>query len=111
MASRLVRHRLIKFIYNCISLNNSEGITTVFGIAMLILLFFNPQHLPELCIIKRVFGYCPACGTTRALSCFLKGEYAESLKYNFNVIFTAPLFIYIFLKNLMKVIRNLTQKI
>ncbi|MBP7089186.1 MAG: DUF2752 domain-containing protein [Candidatus Omnitrophica bacterium] len=113
MAIRLVKHKLTNFILNCISLSSPEGIATVFGIAILMLFFFNPQHidLPNFCIIKRIFGYCPACGTTRALACFLKGEYLESLKYNFNIILTAPLVIFVFLKNLAKVIKNLAYKV
>ena len=105
MASRLIRHNLSNFISQCISLSSPEGITAVFGIAILILLFLNPQHinLHNFCIVKRIFGYCPACGTTRALACFFKGEFVESIKYNFNVILVGPLFGLLFLRNLIKV--------
>ena len=105
MASRSIRNKLGNFVSQCISLSSSEGITTVFGIAILVMFFLNPQHipLPDLCLIKKIFGYCPACGTTRALTCFFKGEFAESIKYNCNVILTAPLIVLLFLKNLIKV--------
>ncbi|MBU0547975.1 MAG: DUF2752 domain-containing protein [Candidatus Omnitrophica bacterium] len=98
MANRLIRHKLSNFILPFISLRSPEGITAVFGIAILILFFLNPGHinLPDLCLIKKIFGYCPACGTTRALACFFKGEFIESIKYNFNVILTAPLITLLF---------------
>lgn len=108
MASRLLRHKLSDFVLQCMSLSSPEGITAVFGIAILILFFLNPRYviLPDLCLIKKIFGYCPACGTTRALVCFFKGEFVESIKYNFNVILVGPLITILFLKNLIKVIRK-----
>lgn len=37
----------------------------------------------HLCFIKNATGYpCPSCGTTRAVSFFLKGEVTESLLLN-----------------------------
>lgn len=106
MVSRLIKHKLSNFLSECISLSSPEGITAVFGIAILILFFLNPEHinLPDLCLIKKIFGHCPACGTTRALACFFKGEFVESIKYNLNVMLVAPLMIIMFSKNLFKVV-------
>lgn len=114
MVNRLIRHKLSNFALQCMSLSSPEGITAVFGIFILALFFLNPQNisLPDFCIVKRIFGHCPACGTTRALACFFKGEFAESIKYNFNIIMTGPLITLIFLRNLIKVIvdRGLFRK-
>ena len=108
MAIRLLKNRPVRFLLQCISLSSPEGVTAVFGAGMLAVFFLNPQHinLPNFCIVKKFLGYCPACGTTRALACFFKGEFAESIKYNLNVIFVAPLIIGVFLKNLFKVAKN-----
>ena len=105
MENRLLRHKLNNFVSQCISLSSPDGITVVFGIAILALYFLNLQcaALPDLCLIKKIFGYCPACGTARALACFFKGQFAEGIKYNFNVILVGPLITLLFLKNLIKV--------
>jgi len=105
MAIRLSKNKFIEFLLQCISLSSPEGITTTFGTVILILIFLNPQHVsfPDFCIVNKMFGRCPACGTTRALACFLKGEFSESIKYNSNVILVAPSVIAVFLKNLAKV--------
>ncbi len=108
MAIRLLKNRPFRFLLQCISLSSPEGVTAVFGAGILAAFFLNPQHinLPNLCIVKEFLGCCPACGTTRALACFFKGEFAESIKYNLNVILAAPLIIGVFLKNLFKVAMN-----
>jgi hypothetical protein len=37
----------------------------------------------SLCMIKNVTGYaCPSCGTTRAISAFIKGNFTESVMLN-----------------------------
>jgi len=108
MESRWSKNRTVKFLFQCLSLSSPVGITVVFGFGILALFFLDPQQInfPDLCIIKRFFNYCPACGTTRALMCFFKGEFAESISYNCNVIITGPLIIVIFLNNFVKVIMN-----
>ncbi len=49
------------------------------------------DRLPRFCLWQRLFGYCPACGTTRALSALLHGDPARAVAYNANVIVVAPL--------------------
>ena len=105
---RSVRHKLSNLIQQYVSLSKPEVIVAVFGVIIAGLLFVNPQHvnLPDLCIVKRIAGHCPACGSTRALVYFFKGRFADSLSYNFNIILVGPLIIFIFLKNLIKVIKT-----
>jgi hypothetical protein len=104
MASLLLKNRFTVFILRCVSLSSPGGITAVLGTAIAALFFINPEQFNwvDLCLIKKVFGHCPACGTTRALACFFKGRFAESVKYNLNVVLAAPMICGIFLENLIK---------
>jgi len=47
------------------------------------------------CILHRLTGfYCPACGGTRALVAFLRGEFLQSFYYHSFIDITAVYFIY-----------------
>ena len=104
-AKRLLKNRSIVFLLRCVSLSSPGGITVVLGAAIAALFFLNPEQFNrmDVCLIKKIFGHCPACGTTRALACFFKGRFAESIKYNLNVVLVAPMICGIFLENLIKV--------
>jgi len=49
------------------------------------------ERLPSLCLNRRLFGFCPGCGTVRALSHLLHGDLAGALKCNVNCLVVAPL--------------------
>jgi hypothetical protein len=111
MAGRLSRNRFFSFLLECASLSTPRGRVGVFGSALAVLLFMDPAHpgLPDLCFVKKLFGYCPACGTVRALACFFKGRFAEGVKYNLNVILTAPVFCGLFLLDLGRMMKNVKR--
>ncbi|MDD2702506.1 MAG: DUF2752 domain-containing protein [Candidatus Omnitrophica bacterium] len=104
MESLLSRNRPAGFLLECVSLSTPRGRAAVFGCVLVFLLSPGPAHPGLPCLIKKIFGYCPACGTVRALAFFLKGRFAESLACNLNVIVTAPLFCGLFLLDLGRIV-------
>lgn len=97
-----------QFILSCVGLQTpwARIIVLGLGIFFLAVISLKQLHLPDLCLIKKIFGFCPACGITRALICFFKGNIAESMKYNGTVLLVGPLLIFIFLKDCFTVIRK-----
>ncbi len=64
-----------------------------------------------ICIFKNVLGLdCFGCGMTRAIIAFIRGDFYQSINYNFNVIIILPLLLIIWFKQLllssMEVIKN-----
>jgi len=53
------------------------------------------EHGPPLCLIHAVFGACPVCGSMRALGHFLHGQLGEAVRWNWNVVITGPLLLYL----------------
>ncbi|MEO0077729.1 MAG: DUF2752 domain-containing protein [candidate division WOR-3 bacterium] len=51
------------------------------------------ERLPTVCLNRRLFGFCPGCGTVRALSHLLHGDVAGALRHNFNCLIVAPLLV------------------
>ncbi len=49
------------------------------------------ERLPSVCLNRRLFGFCPGCGTVRALSHLLHGDLTGALKQNINCLVVAPL--------------------
>ena len=64
----------------------------------------SPEMLgrgPDLCLWRHLFhlSACPACGSTRALSAFFHGQFAQALAFNRNVIVTGPLLVVLLVKD------------
>lgn len=53
------------------------------------------DHGPRLCLIHAAFGACPFCGSMRALGHFLHGQVGEAIRWNWNVVITGPLLLYL----------------
>ena len=53
------------------------------------------DHGPSLCLIRALFGACPFCGSVRALAHFLHGQLGEAVRWNWNVVITGPLLLYL----------------
>jgi hypothetical protein len=49
------------------------------------------ERLPSVCLNQRLFGFCPGCGSLRALSHFFHGDLAGAVRLNWNVLVIAPL--------------------
>ncbi|MEI8010908.1 MAG: DUF2752 domain-containing protein [Candidatus Omnitrophota bacterium] len=104
----LSKNNMKRFLLDFVSLSTPWAAAIGLGGVILSLILMDPHHmpLPDMCLIKRVSGYCPGCGTTRALTSFFKGNINEGMQYNLNVIVTGPLIGFLFLKNLFKIISD-----
>jgi hypothetical protein len=49
------------------------------------------DRLPSLCINQSLLGFCPACGTVRALAHLLHGEFPAAVAHNPNCLLVGPL--------------------
>jgi hypothetical protein len=73
---------------------STRDLSTVLLTAGLLIVFFLPAdflfHNPtSFCIHKNILNFdCPACGMTRALNCFLHGQFRQAFTFNIGI---APL--------------------
>jgi len=104
MALLFTKNRLPILIYNCLSLGSPWGRLIVFSLGLGVLIFvdINSLELPNLCLWGRIFGYCPADGTSRALNAFLHGKWEEAVKYNLNILFTIPIILNLLFKDILR---------
>jgi len=110
------RHKSL--FLDCLTLSNVRARIIVLGTALFILCFVDIAKIgfPDFCIWEKIFALlekklklnfltgfaiCPAHGTIRALNAFFKGRLLESIGYNMNVLVTAPLILFIFIKDLI----------
>jgi len=61
--------------------------------------------LPTVCLNRRLFGFCPACGTVRALAQLFHGNLAAAVRSNPNCVVTGPLLWYLFLSECIQAVR------
>ena len=104
--------RYKSLVLNCLALSNARGRIAVLGTALFILCFGDITKIgfPDFCIWEKIFTICPAHGTLRALNAFFKGRLLESIGYNMNVLITAPLMLFIFIKDLVNLHRIYLKK-
>jgi hypothetical protein len=108
----LSRSRIAAFLLDCVSLNSPQARLTAIGLAVVALCSINLQTLglPDLCLWKKLFGYCPAGGTTRALFAFFHGNLKEALHYNWNVVIIVPALAFFFISDTSRIIRRIIEK-
>jgi hypothetical protein len=58
------------------------------------------ERLPSVCLNRQIFGFCPACGSLRALVYLFHGAYGQALKYNPNCLLTGPVLVLLLLVSL-----------
>jgi hypothetical protein len=64
--------------------------------------WLNKQH--TICLIKNIFGIeCPGCGMTRAVISAVQLDFDKAIEYNKIVIIVLPIFIYTWIKNIIKI--------
>jgi len=88
-----------------ISIYNLSGKIFIPLSILIFAIIFPPElldRLPHICLIKSIFGRCPADGTLRALSNLLHGDFYKALTCNPNVLVVFPLCIYLILKEGLK---------
>ncbi|HOG48132.1 MAG TPA: DUF2752 domain-containing protein [Anaerolineae bacterium] len=64
------------------------------------------DRLPQLCLWERLFGWCPAHGTTHALAALLHGDVPRALSYNLNIVIIAPLLLAIAARDICLLLRH-----
>lgn len=70
-----------------------------FAIAVIVLSHFHLYN----CIWKTITGHaCPGCGMTRAFYSLLHGNFKAAYEYNHLIIIVVPIFVYLWIKLLMK---------
>jgi|GEM_PF-500306 len=60
------------------------------------------ERLPSVCLNRYIFGFCPACGSVRALVCLFHGEIGRALRFNPNCLLTAPVLVLLVLASLRR---------
>jgi hypothetical protein len=63
------------------------------------------ERLPSVCLNRHIFGFCPACGSLRALIRLFHGDVAGAVRFNANVLVTAPLLVLLLLGRLRRGLR------
>ncbi|MDD4955695.1 MAG: DUF2752 domain-containing protein [Candidatus Omnitrophica bacterium] len=96
-----------KILIECISLSTPRGRILAFcaGLFFLGAIDFSAVTIPDLCIWKKLFGFCPAEGTTHALNAFLRGNFSQSINYNLNIIIIAPVLLIIIIKDALSILK------
>jgi hypothetical protein len=62
------------------------------------------ERLPSVCLNRHIFGFCPACGSLRALVCLFHGAVGQALKYNPNCLLTGPVIVVLLLTSLRRAV-------
>jgi hypothetical protein len=60
------------------------------------------ERLPSLCINRHLFGWCPGCGSLRALVYLFHGSVGQALKFNPNCLITGPVLVILLLASLRR---------
>jgi len=102
-----LRNKALDFLFQCLSLGTPLARVITFGIGISLLTFVDVSMLglPNFCIWERIFGFCPAKGTTRALNAFFHGEFKKALEYNLNILVIIPTIISILFVDVLRVIK------
>ncbi len=64
------------------------------------------DSLPQFCLWERLFGCCPAHGTTHALAALLHGDLRRALAYNVNVVVVAPVLLFVAARDVYQLLRR-----
>ena len=66
------------------------------------------NNLPTICIYKRFFDYdCWGGGLTRSIVSLYNGNIAEAIRYNWRVFIIAPILMFLYIQQIIKVIYKL----
>ena len=91
----------------------SKGIPRILVLVMALAFFvlMPPEmvsHGPNLCLWRHLFhiSACPGCGTVRALAAFFHGHVLDALRFNLNVVVTAPVLLVLFASDFMRFFRR-----
>jgi hypothetical protein len=77
------------------------------AVAIALLVLVPPsfvERLPSVCLNRHIFGFCPACGSLRALVCLFHGALGPALKYNPNCLVIGPVLVLVLLTSLRRAV-------
>lgn len=60
------------------------------------------ERLPSVCLNRHIFGFCPACGSLRALVHLFHGALGPALRHNLNCLLTGPILVILLLASLRR---------
>jgi len=60
------------------------------------------ERLPSICLNRHLFGFCPACGSLRALVRLFHGDVAGAVRFNLNFLLTGPVLVLLLLASLRR---------
>jgi hypothetical protein len=65
---------------------------TAAAVVLAVLAFYPGffERLPPLCLMRRLGGYCPGCGLTRACVSLVKLDFPAAVRFNVLVFFVVP---------------------
>lgn len=104
MGTRFIKNKALAFLFQCLSLGSplARVVTFSIGISILAFIDISSLELPNLCIWERLFDYCPANGSTRALNAFFHGKSEEAIKYNLNIIIIIPIILTLIFRDIFR---------
>jgi len=62
------------------------------------------ERLPSVCLNRHIFGFCPGCGSLRALVWLFHGAVGRALQYNLNCLLTGPALVLLLLASLRRAV-------
>jgi hypothetical protein len=62
------------------------------------------ERLPSVCLNRHIFGFCPACGSLRALVCLFHGAVGQAFRHNLNCLLTGPILVLLLLASIRRAV-------
>jgi hypothetical protein len=108
MGTLFPKNKALEFLFQYLCLGSPLARVTTFSIGIIVLTFLDVSSLGfhNLCIWERLFGYCPANGTTRALSALFHGKLEEAIRYNLNILIVIPVITGILVADILRLIKT-----
>jgi hypothetical protein len=109
----LSKSKTAAFLLECASLSTPLARVVVIssGITLLTLINVGSMGFPTICLWENIFGYCPAKGTTHALSAFFHGDWKSAFHYHWNVVIIVPLLAVLLATDTVKILRGFPKRV
>ena len=62
------------------------------------------ERLPSVCLNRHILGFCPACGSLRALVHLFHGALGPALRHNLNCLLTGSILVMLLLASLRRAV-------
>jgi len=107
MGTRL-KNRALDFLFQCLSLGSSLArvVTLSIVIGVLASVYLSSIGFLDFCIWEKLFGYCPAKGTTRSLNALFHRKLEEAIRNNLNILVVIPVITGILVADILRLIKT-----